>query len=311
MSARRALGRGLDSLISPESAARNAPRKEAPDAAPVDAQATLPIAAIQPNPDQPRNQIDPASLEELAASIREHGVLQPIIVRRDSEAGYVLIAGERRWRAAQIAGLSDIPAMVTDLASDAQLAVALVENVQREDLSPLEEAHAYARLIDKAGLTQARVAQRVGKSRVTVTNALRLLQLPAPIRLSLAAREISEGHARAILGAAGEEQQLRVWEQVKRRGLSVRETERAVRALRPAKPTGATPPVRRQPGDELAQERLQAALGTKVRVERGRKGGSVVVHWYDNEQLEGLVAALVATAAALERQPPAPNTITV
>lgn len=305
MSSRHALGRGLDSLISPAGGGRVEPPAETPAAA----RTALPIAAIQPNPDQPRSYVDPAGLEELASSIREHGVLQPIIVRRDAEAGYVLVAGERRWRAARLAGLSEIPAIITDVASEGLLAVALVENLQREDLSPLEEAHAYARLIDRTGMTQQRLAARVGKSRAAITNALRLLQLPDPIRLSLAAREISEGHARAILGADGEEQQLRIWEQVKRRGLSVRDTERAVQALRPTKLTGRAKT--RKPGDDLAQERLQSALGTKVRVERGRKGGRIVVQWYDDEQLEAIVTALVATAAAIEERSPAPDSIAV
>ena len=305
MSSRHALGRGLDSLISPAGGGRVEPPAETPTAA----RTALPIAAIQPNPDQPRSYVDPAGLEELASSIREHGVLQPIIVRRDAEAGYVLVAGERRWRAARLAGLSEIPAIITDVASEGLLAVALVENLQREDLSPLEEAHAYARLIDRTGMTQQRLAARVGKSRAAITNALRLLQLPDPIRLSLAAREISEGHARAILGADGEEQQLQIWEQVKRRGLSVRDTERAVQALRPTKLTGRAKA--RKPGDDLAQERLQSALGTKVRVERGRKGGRIVVQWYDDEQLEAIVTALVATAAAIEERSPAPDSIAV
>ncbi len=305
MSSRHALGRGLDSLISPADGDRAEPPAETQAAA----RTAIPIAAIQPNPDQPRSYVDPAGLEELASSIREHGVLQPIIVRREAEAGYVLVAGERRWRAARLAGLSEIPAIITDVASEGLLAVALVENLQREDLSPLEEAHAYARLIDRTGMTQQRLAARVGKSRAAITNALRLLQLPDPIRLSLAAREISEGHARAILGADGEEQQLQIWEQVKRRGLSVRDTERAVQALRPTKPTGRAKT--RKPGDDLAQERLQSALGTKVRVERGRKGGRIVVQWYDDEQLEAIVAALVATAAAIEERSPAPDSIAV
>lgn len=305
MSSRHALGRGLDSLISPADGDRAEPPAETQAAA----RTAIPIAAIQPNPDQPRSYVDPAGLEELASSIREHGVLQPIIVRREAEAGYVLVAGERRWRAARLAGLSEIPAIITDVASEGLLAVALVENLQREDLSPLEEAHAYARLIDRTGMTQQRLAARVGKSRAAITNALRLLQLPDPIRLSLAAREISEGHARAILGADGEEQQLQIWEQVKRRGLSVRDTERAVQALRPTKPTDRAKT--RKPGDDLAQERLQSALGTKVRVERGRKGGRIVVQWYDDEQLEAIVTALVATAAAIEERSPAPDSIAV
>ena len=284
MSARPALGRGLNALIPP------AP---APVAAPAPPTA-LPIQAIRPNPEQPRTHLQPASLEELAASIREHGVLQPILVSRAPDAGYVLIAGERRWRAAQLAGLTEVPVVISDSAESDRLTLALVENIQRQDLTPLEEAQAYQRLVREAQLTQAAVAQRVGKSRVSVTNSLRLLQLPSAVRASLAAGEISAGHARAILAAPSAEQQLQLWERVRTHNLSVRETERAARQQRPA---GAPPP-RALPGDQLAQQRLQTALGTKVQVQRGRRGGRLLIRWYSDEQLEQIVNLVTRAAAA-------------
>ena len=307
---RQPLGRGLNALI-PSSPSPSRP-SDAPAAAhALPAAHTLPVGEIQPNPDQPRSHLDSTALEELAASIREHGVLQPILVRRSQDYGYVLVAGERRWRAAQLAGLAEVPAIVTDIASADVLTVALVENLQRQDLGPLEEAHAYSRLIERSGLTQEQLAKRVGKSRAAVTNALRLLQLPTAIRLSLAAGEISEGHARAILGAPGEEQRLRLLERVRQRNLTVRQTEQATRGLRAPAVDAPAPQARELPGDVLAQERLQVALGTRVRVERARKGGKIVIRWYDDEQLEALVAAIVRAQTAAEPHPAIPESIAV
>lgn len=288
MSARPALGRGLNALIPP------AP---APVAAPAPPTA-LPIHAIRPNPDQPRTHLQPAGLEELAASIREHGVLQPILVSRAPDAGYVLIAGERRWRAAQLAGLTEVPVVISDSAESDRLTLALVENIQRQDLTPLEEAQAYQRLVREAQLTQAAVAQRVGKSRVSVTNSLRLLQLPSAVRASLAAGEISAGHARAILAAPSAEQQLQLWERVRTHNLSVRETERAARQQRTEGAPAGAPSPRALPGDQLAQQRLQTALGTKVQVQRGRRGGRLLIRWYNDEQLEQIVNLVTRAAAA-------------
>ena len=294
MTARPALGRGLNALIPH-------PRSERPDAAAPPR--TLPVAAIQPNPGQPRSHIEAAALEELAASIREHGVLQPLLVARSADDRYVMVAGERRWRAAQLAGLTEVPVLITDLADADRLSVALVENIQREDLSPLEEAHAYRRLMEEGPLTQEQVAKRVGKSRVAVANSLRLLQLPAPIRMSLAAGEISEGHARAILGAPTPDHQIRLWKRVRERHLTVRQAESAARTLRSVGP--ATTARRRDlPGDRLAQERLQSALGTQVQVHRGRRGGHIQVRWYDDEQLEQIVNAIVRAAAEPVAAPP-------
>ena len=305
---RPVLGRGLNALIpSPRTAER------ADDYAATMAPAgplLVPVGAIRPNPHQPRNFMDPVALEELAASIREHGVLQPLLVTRAAEAGYVLVAGERRWRAAQLAGLQDVPVVLTDTADADLLIVALVENLQRQDLSPLEEAHAYARLIERFGLSQDQLAKRMGRSRVAVTNALRLLQLPTPILLSLAAAEISEGHARAILGAPSEEQRLRLWERVRQRNLTVRQTEGAARRLRIVAGQAAhTRRAHTPPGDILAQERLQAALGTRVQVERRRKGGAIVIQWYSDEQFESIVTTI--QRAAQEAPAPAPEMLTI
>ena len=302
------LGRGLNALIPsprPEERADGSAGARAP-AGPL----RVPVSAIRPNPHQPRNFMDPVALEDLAASIREHGILQPLLVTHTADAGYVLVAGERRWRAAQLAGLPDVPVVLTDTADADLLILALVENLQRQDLSPLEEAHAYARLIERLGLSQDQLAKRMGRSRVAVTNALRLLQLPTPILLSLAAAEISEGHARAILGAPSEEQRLRLWERVRQRNLTVRQTEGAARRLRLV--VGQDAHRRRAhtpPGDVLAQERLQAALGTRVQMERRRKGGAIVIQWYSDEQFESIVT--VIQRAAQEAPAPALESLTI
>ena len=233
--------------------------------------------------------------------------LQPILVTRTDAHRYSLIAGERRWRAAQLAGLTEIPVLITELADYDALAVALVENLQRQDLSPLEEAAAYARLIRRTGMSQEEAAKRVGKSRSAVANALRLLHLPPQIRLSLGAGEITEGHARAMLGAPSAEEQVRLWERVRRRGLTVRQTEQAAKRLRNM--TGAPTRARDLPGDVLAQERLQTALSTKVQVQRGRKGGRIIIQWYDDEQLEQITGMIAA--AGHETPPPPPDHLTI
>lgn len=305
MSARPALGRGLNALIP---GSRGARRSE-PEAAQPTAPHTLLIGEIRPNPDQPRSHMDPVALEELAASIREHGVLQPLLVTGSGDEGYTLVAGERRWRAAQLAELDEVPVVVMDVVGIDLLTIALVENLQRQDLGPLEEAHAYERLVEDGKLTQQEVAKRVGKSRVAVANSLRLLQLPTPIRMSLAAGEISQGHARAILGAPSAEQQTRLWERVRQRNLTVRQTEAAAQQSRTT--SGAARPRRSRelPGDRLAQERLQTALGTQVQIQRGRKGGKIVLRWYDDEQLEQIVALM--TRPGIEAEPPPPEHLVI
>ena len=309
MSARPALGRGLNALIPGRPASESNP--ETQDSASNATQQMAPVSAIQPNPDQPRMRIDPAALEDLAASIREHGILQPILVTHDPQTAgqYLLIAGERRWRAAQLAGLTEVPVIETELTDRDRLTVALVENLQREDLSPLEEASAYQRLLEDNGLTQDQIAKHVGKSRVTIANSVRLLGLPTEIRTSLTAEEITEGHARAILGAPSTEQQIRLWQRVRERNLTVRQTETAAKQVREATQPGRTATVSGLPGDRLAQERLQASLSTHVQLRRGRRGGKLIIRWYDDEQLEQIVA-LIARCAA-DQPPPRPNEITI
>ena len=303
--ARPILGRGLDALI-----ARSQDRRDEP------APQRVAIDQIDPNPEQPRGAADPAALEELAASVRSIGVLQPLLVTAGDGGRFTLVAGERRWRAARLAGLREVPVVVTSLAGDELLTAALVENVQREDLSPLEEAGAYARLLAASGESQARIAERVGKSRSTVANSLRLLGLPAPIRDSLARAEISEGHARALLAVADPRAREALWRRVVAEGLNVRQTERAARALNAA----ATASPGRPPADPGAPSRdpdadaalitdLERALGTRVRLHRGGRGGTLEIRWYDDEQLGQLAGRLAARDTDALPPPPAHLTI--
>ena len=279
------LGRGLDALL-PAAAAEPA----APPAAPAASEVVeLVLDAIVPNPAQPRVQITPDELAELAQSIGVHGVLQPVIVSRAGE-GYELIAGERRWRAARLAGLATIPAVVKEVTERERLELALIENVQRQDLSPLEEAVAYRQLVDEHGLTQEAVAQRVGKSRVAIANALRLLHLAPAVHAALAEGTISAGHARALLGLLDSVAQEAVLARVVAEGLSVRATEELVRrggVPRP-RPTGAPPA-------EVAalEHALRQALGTKVQLYRSRRGGRIVIHYFSDDELDGLYRRLV------------------
>ncbi len=282
-SGKTGLGRGLGALI--------------PGGGGVD---EVDIDLIAPNPEQPRQRFDEAALEELAASIREHGLLQPLVVTRlvaDSGAvSYRLIAGERRLLAARRAGLARVPVVVRETTPRGLLELALVENLQRADLGPLEEAQAYRRLAEEFGLSQAEIAARVGKSRVAVANALRLLSLPEPIKEGLSSGQISEGHARALLGLPDAAARLRAYAEVTARALSVRQTEELVRRLRAAPPPTRAP---RRPDPDLSaiEERLRAALGTQVRLERSRKGGRIVIQFYGDEDLTALVTRLLGDEA--------------
>ena len=277
----RGLGRGLGALI---------PRGEA-------GLQEVALDRIAPNPQQPRLRIDEASLAELAESIRQHGLLQPVVVARvEGQAeGFFLVAGERRWRAARLAGLTTVPAVVKDAAPRQRLELALVENIQREDLLPLELATAYRALIDEHGLTQEEVAQRIGKSRVTVTNTLRLLQLPRSAREALAEGRISEGHARALLSAPDERTLLSGLREVVARGLTVRQSEELVRRLAERGAERVAPP---PDAVELGylEERFRQALGTRVQIVRARRGGRLVIHFYSDEELEGLYERIVVSS---------------
>ncbi|MCC6315022.1 MAG: ParB/RepB/Spo0J family partition protein [Thermomicrobiales bacterium] len=282
---RGGLGRGLNALI-PTLAESAAP----PAALEVE------INAIAPNPYQPRAAMDPATLETLADSIRIHGMIQPLVVATGGERGrYLLIAGERRWRAARLAGLTAVPVVVKEAAPRAMLELALVENVVRADLSPLEEAAAYRQLIEEFGLTQAAVAERVGRSRVSITNTLRLLAAPEPVREALARGEITEGHARALLGLPSGADQLAALEIVLARGLTVRQTEELVRGWGASgsqpKPTAAP---ELDPNARIVQEGFQRALGAKVTLRRSRDGGgAVTIHYGSDEELDALYRRIV------------------
>jgi len=267
------LGRGLEALI---------PQTTQAGAAPIE----IPISRIRGNPYQPRQKVEQKALESLAASIAMHGVIQPILVTEVLD-GYQLVAGERRVRAAQMAGLDHVPAVVRQLAERDQLAIAIVENVQRADLNAMEEAHAYRQLADEFKLTQDEIAIRIGRARSTVANTLRLLDLEQPVQQALADGNIAEGHARALAGATPAAQRQLV-EAVMARGLSVRQTEELVRRLR------ARPPIQSKIANDTdanmdrLEEDLRRALGTKVILARSRKGGRIVIEYYSDEEFSRL-----------------------
>lgn len=285
---KRGLGRGLSALIP---SGGPAPEETA------GAVMQLPIDDIAPNPRQPRQSMDSRALEELAASIQEHGIIQPLIVTRSDPADggppYRIVAGERRWRAARLAGLSTVPVIVKDATPQAMLEWALVENLQRADLNPLEMATAYRALMDEFGLTQEDVAARVGKSRVAVANTVRLLRLPDEIKDALTAGQISEGHARALLGLDEEDAQLRALDLVIRRGLSVRQTEELVRRINAAAEIARRAVAARSPETRALEDRFRAALGTKVDLVRSRRGGRLVIHFYSEEELQNIYDLIV------------------
>lgn len=280
------LGRGLAALI---------PQREQGLGS-----AELPISAIESNPYQPRSTFAPRALEELAASIAQHGVLQPIVVA-ESAGGYRLIAGERRLRAAVMAGLERIPAVIRPAEPDQQLALALIENIQRADLNPLEEGRAFRRLIDEFGLTQEEVGQRVGRSRPAVTNTLRLLDLAPAVQGAVEQEQISEGHARAIAGLAAAQRQEQVAALVIGRGLSVRQTEELVKRLREDEPTPLerrAPPEQRHSAElERLASGLRTALGTKVSVTSRRRGGRITIEYYTDEDLERIYERVTGASA--------------
>jgi ParB family chromosome partitioning protein len=287
MAKKRGLGKGLGALIP---VSETGPTE-------------VPIDAIAPNPMQPRQALDLEALEELAASIREHGLIQPLIVSQlrpepaegmsDMEAqGYQLIAGERRLEAARLADLTKVPVIIREASPQEMLELALVENIQRADLNPLEQATAYRHLMDDFGLTQEQVAERVGKSRVAVANSVRLLRLPDEIKGSLAQGQITEGHARAMLGLEEPDEQRNIWKAILKRGLNVRQTEETVRRL----VTGPKPKPPDQPSSpetKALEDRFREALGTKVQLFRSRRGGRLVIHFYSEEDLQALCDLIV------------------
>ncbi|MFQ5929601.1 MAG: ParB/RepB/Spo0J family partition protein, partial [Acidobacteriota bacterium] len=277
---RQALGRGLDILL-PQTAV------------PSTALLRLDLDQIQPNTLQPRIKFEVQKLEELAASIKEKGVLQPIVVRQ-SENGYEIVAGERRWRAAQKAGLDRIPAIVQDVSDQRMLEIALVENIQRDELNPIEEAHAYELLVEQFSLTQEEIARRVGRSRTAVTNTLRLLRLPRVIQERVLNAEISMGHARALLPLCREEQ-IPLAQQIVARGLSVREVERRVqRCQNPSKPR----PVLKDVNVRAAEQKLEERWKTRVEIRGRGTRGQIVLHFHSSEELGRLYETLLSCQQA-------------
>ncbi len=276
-----ALGRGLSSLI--------------PQRAQASSTTEIPLDRIRPNPRQPRQRMDPAELESLAGSIREHGVLQPILVTETLD-GYQLVAGERRFRASQQAGLERIPAVIRQLADRDQLELALVENLQRADLGPMEEAHAYEALVTEFGLTHEQIAQRVGRAKSTITNTLRLLDLDPKVQEALVQGRLTEGHARAI-GGLPVEHQARAAASVVDQQFSVRQTEEFVRRLREPRPAPAATARAVDPDFERVEDDLRRRLGTKVTLARSRKGGRIIIEFYSDEELGQLYDRLIGGPA--------------
>jgi ParB family chromosome partitioning protein len=275
---RKALGKGLAALL--------------PDPDPPPSPGTgqdVPTASLDPNPHQPRVMLDPARLQELADSLRESGMVQPILVRRRGER-YQIIAGERRWRAAQQAGLETVPVTVREVPDERLLELALVENIQRQELTALEEALAYQRLQEELHLTQEEVARKVGKERSTVANTLRLLRLPREVREMLGAGTLDGGHGRALLALDGPEAQLALARETVRKGLSVREVERRVALARAPRRTA---PSRRDANTRAAEERLRQALGTRVEIARRGGGGQIRVAFTNEAELNRLFETLL------------------
>lgn len=249
----------------------------------------IPVEKIIPNPHQPRSQMDESELQDLAASIRQHGILQPLIVTHETgEDHYVLIAGERRLRAAQMVGLDSVPVLIREASDMQRLELALIENVQRADLGALEKAEAYRQLSEAFGLSHEDIGTQVGKSREAITNTLRLLKLPETVRAALSAGQISEGHARALLRLNTPQAQIAALQTILRFSLNVRQAEDLVKKLLGEKPPA---PVKKSPAAEISEleARLRQELGTKVTLRHGKKGGTLVIHYYSDEELDALV----------------------
>jgi ParB family chromosome partitioning protein len=283
MTKKRGLGKGLDALIPSGEGFTD-------DLAGIK---QIPVARVKPNPRQPRLELDPEELSSLSDSIKEHGVLQPVVVLPgDAQGNFTLIAGERRLRAAKQAGLNEIPAVIRDVDERQQLELALIENLQRSDLNPLEAAEGYRQLIEDFDLSHEEIAQRIGKSRTSVTNTIRLLKLSAAVRSALQEGKISEGHARALLTLSTAQAQSAALQTVLSRELNVRQTEELVRKLSGERQ--AKKPKKKQPPEVKAlEDQLRQALGTKVTVRRGANGGSIVLRFYSDEELNTLVDQLL------------------
>lgn len=283
-----ALGRGLDALISTDDEIRTSGSSSINE---------VPLDKIRANPDQPRHEFDAATLDELAESIRQLGIVQPITLRQMEDGTYQIVAGERRWRASKLAGLETIPAYIRTASDEAMMQMALVENIQREDLNAIEVALAYQRLIEQYHLTQEELSEKVGKKRATVANALRLLKLPAPVQMALRNKTIDQGHARALLGAQEPSVQLRLFREVQEKGYSVRQVEEMVKALNAGETVKSGHRTLRSRAGQLPEEynelkdRLSGFFQTKVQMTCSPKGkGRITIAFDNEEQLEHIVA---------------------
>ncbi len=277
------LGRGLGSLIPPKRIKQDLEDK---NLAPLtSADSSLAIDLILPNPQQPRHEFDRASMEDLVNSIKEHGIIQPLVVVQSAD-GYHLIAGERRLRAAKILGLKKVPVVFRSASEQQKLELALVENVQRQNLNPIERAYGYQRLVNEFNLTQLEVAKKVGQSRAAVANTLRLIGLPAAIQTALQQGTITEGHAKVLLSVKSSEEQDRLFKQIARGGLTVRTAEHQAQKI-----SGRKQPRRRSQDPNMTEkeETLQQALGTKVEIRRAGQQGTVVVYFYSKEELDEII----------------------
>ena len=282
---RRALGRGLSALIPDIPVAP--PPVVAGEASPAEVDLDL----LEPNRDQPRTHLDEARLDELSRSIKANGIIHPILVRPSSDGRYEIVAGERRWRAAQRAGLMRVPVVVRDVPEEKRLELALVENIQRENLNPIEEARAYKRLSDQFQMTQEQIAEAVGKDRATVANYQRLLSLPAEVQAEVGAGALTMGHARALVGLTDNALQRRVARDVRARDLSVRETEALVKKLVTPVPDKGAQPVT-DVHTSAAEDQLRRVLGTRVRIARRGRGGRIELHFGSEEELQRLYEQL-------------------
>ena len=280
---KKALGRGLDALLPPIKKLASMPESQ-------DVQ-HLRVDAIVPNRYQPRQAFPLQGLEELSASLKQSGLLQPILVRRKGDGIYELISGERRWRAAKEAGLETIQSVIRNCGDEESVILALVENLQRADLNPMEMARAYHRMMNEFGLTQDIIAQRVGCERSSIANVVRLINLPSEIQQLIETNQLSMGHAKVILGLPNQNEQLRVAQLVVSKVLSVRETEKLIEVSPVAKKRG-TKELRRTPWSDV-EERLQKRLGTKVIIQKGRRGGKIVIHYFSAPELDGILETLL------------------
>ena len=277
------LGKGLDALIPPGESA-----------IPASGINQIPINSISPNPRQPRSKFNAEELAELAASIREHGIIQPLILAQSSKPGeYILIAGERRLQAARQVEMKEVPAIIRDASDQAYLELALIENLQRTDLNPLEAAEAYRQLADDFELSHEEIAQRVAKSRVAVTNTIRLLNLTSDVRKALLEDEITAGHARALLALTSRQAQNAALQTILSRDLSVRQTEELARKMKGKRKTKSKKVTAPSPEIVALEDRLRAHLGTKVRLTRSRTGGTLIIHYYSDEELNAIIEQIM------------------